>query len=79
MELHLPPLSADIEYGTVSQWLKREGELVEKDALIVEIEVDKVTMTIPAPVSGRLSEIIAVAGDEVKVGGLLAVIEEDGA
>jgi 2-oxoglutarate dehydrogenase E2 component (dihydrolipoamide succinyltransferase) len=79
LELHLPPLSADIEYGTISQWLKREGELIEQGQPIVEVEVDKVTQTIDAPASGKLTEIVAVAGDEVKVGGLLGVIEEGGA
>jgi len=78
LELHLPPLSADIEYATVSQWLKQEGDLVEKDESIVEIEVDKVTQTIAAPASGKLAEIIAIEGDEVKVGGLLAVIAVNG-
>ena len=78
MELHLPSLSADIEYGTVSQWLKHEGDRVEQGEPIVDIEVDKVTETIDAPTSGRLAEIIALEGDEVKVGGVLAVIQEDG-
>ena len=79
MEFQLPSLSADIEYGTVSQWLKREGDLVERGEPIVDVEVDKVTETVDSPASGRLAEIVALAGDEVKVGGVLAVIEEDGA
>ena len=79
MEFQLPSLSADIEYGTVSQWLKREGDRVEKGEPIVDVEVDKVTESIDAPLSGTLAEIVALAGDEVKVGGVLAVIEEDGA
>ena len=77
MEFTLPPLSADIEYGTVSQWLKSEGDRVERGEGIVDVEVDKVTETVDAPQSGRLAEIVALPGDEVKVGGLLAVIEED--
>lgn len=79
MEFQLPSLSADIEYGTVSQWLKREGDRVEKGEPIVDVEVDKVTESIDAPLSGTLAEIVALVGDEVKVGGVLAVIEEDGA
>ena len=79
MEFQLPSLSAEIEYGTVSQWLKSEGDRVERGEPIVDVEVDKVTETIDAPVSGLLAEIVALAGDEVKVGGLLAVIEDDGA
>ncbi len=77
MEFQLPSLSADIEYGTVSQWLKSEGDRVERGEPIVDVEVDKVTQTIDAPASGRLAEILALSGDEVKVGGVLAVIEED--
>lgn len=77
MQFTLPPLSADIEYGTVTQWLKSEGDRVESGEAIVDIEVDKVTETVDAPQSGRLAEIVALPGDEVKVGGLLAVIEED--
>ena len=79
MEFQLPSLSADIEHATVSQWLKQEGERVERGEPIVDIEVDKVTETIDAPSSGRLAEIVALEGDEVKVGGLLAVIEDDAA
>jgi 2-oxoglutarate dehydrogenase E2 component (dihydrolipoamide succinyltransferase) len=79
LEFRLPALSADIEYGTVSQWLKRTGDRVEKGEPIVDVEVDKVTETIDAPASGQLEEIVALDGDEVKVGGVLAVITEDGA
>ena len=78
MEFHLPALSADIEYGTVSQLLKRTGDRVELGEALVDVEVDKVTETIDAPVSGKLVEIVALQGDEVKVGGVLAVIAEDG-
>jgi 2-oxoglutarate dehydrogenase E2 component (dihydrolipoamide succinyltransferase) len=79
VEFQLPSLSADIEYGIVSEWLKHEGDRVEHGEPIVDVEVDKVTETIDAPVSGKLVEIVALQGDEVKVGGVLAVIEEDDA
>jgi pyruvate/2-oxoglutarate dehydrogenase complex dihydrolipoamide acyltransferase (E2) component len=77
LEFQLPSLSADIEYGTVSKWLRSEGDRVEEGEPIVDVEVDKVTETIDAPASGLLVEIVALEGDEVKVGGLLAVIEGD--
>ena len=76
MELRLGPLAADIEYATIAEWRKQEGDAVDAGETILEIETDKVTEEVEAPVSGRLSEIVAVEGDEVKVGGLLAVIEE---
>jgi 2-oxoglutarate dehydrogenase E2 component (dihydrolipoamide succinyltransferase) len=78
MELRLGPLAADIEYATIAEWRKQEGESVDAGETILEIETDKVTEEVEAPVSGTLSEIVAVEGDEVKVGGLLAVIEEPG-
>jgi 2-oxoglutarate dehydrogenase E2 component (dihydrolipoamide succinyltransferase) len=76
MELRLGSLAADIEYATIAEWRKQEGESVDAGETILEIETDKVTEEVEAPVSGTLSEIVAVEGDEVKVGGLLAVIEE---
>ena len=76
MELRLGPLAADIEYATIAEWRKQEGDAVDAGETILEIETDKVTEEVEAPVSGKLSEIVAVEGDEVKVGGLLAVIEE---
>jgi 2-oxoglutarate dehydrogenase E2 component (dihydrolipoamide succinyltransferase) len=77
LELRLGPLSADIEYATVAEWRKREGDAVAAGETILEIETDKVTQEIEAPVGGTLSEIMAVEGDEVKVGALLAVIDEE--
>jgi 2-oxoglutarate dehydrogenase E2 component (dihydrolipoamide succinyltransferase) len=76
MELRLGPLAADIEYATIAEWRKQEGDAVDAGETILEIETDKVTEEVEAPVSGTISEIVAVEGDEVKVGGLLAVIEE---
>ena len=57
-------------------WRKAEGDSVSAGETILEIETDKVTQEVEAPVDGTLSEILAVEGDEVKVGGLLAIIEE---
>jgi 2-oxoglutarate dehydrogenase E2 component (dihydrolipoamide succinyltransferase) len=76
MEFRLASLPADIEYATIAAWRKAEGEPVTAGETILEIETDKVTEELEAPASGTLSEILAVEGDEVKVGGLLAVIEE---
>lgn len=79
MELRLGPLSADIEFATVAEWRKSEGDAVAAGETILEIETDKVTQEVEAPVGGTLSEIMAVEGDEVKVGALLAIIDEEGA
>lgn len=77
MELRLGPLSADIEHATIARWRKNEGDAVAAGETVLEIETDKVTEEIEAPANGTLSEIVAVEGDEVKVGGLLAIIAED--
>jgi 2-oxoglutarate dehydrogenase E2 component (dihydrolipoamide succinyltransferase) len=79
VELRLGPLSADIEYATISEWRKAEGDAISAGETIVEIETDKVTQEVEAPVDGTLGEILAVEGDEVKVGAVLAIIEEDAA
>ncbi len=77
MEFRLPSLSADMEYATVGRWLKREGDSLREAEPLVEIEADKVTEELGAPVSGTLREILAPAGDELKVGAVLAIIEDD--
>jgi 2-oxoglutarate dehydrogenase E2 component (dihydrolipoamide succinyltransferase) len=79
MELRLGPLPADIEFATIAEWRKAEGDAVSAGETILEIETDKVTEEVEAPATGTISEIVAVAGDEVKVGALLAVIDEAGA
>ena len=79
MELRLGTLPADIEFATIAEWRKAEGDAVTAGETILEIETDKVTEEVEAPATGTLTEIVAVEGDEVKVGGLLAVIDEGGA
>ena len=53
----VPVLGESITEATVSKWLKREGESVEADEPIVELETDKVNLEVPSPISGVLSEI----------------------
>ena len=72
----LPPIDAELEYATVTRWLKREGDNVTAGEPIVEVEAEKVNFELEAPVSGVLASIVAVDGDEVKVGGKLAMIED---
>ncbi len=77
MEFRLGPLGADIEYATIAEWRKGEGEAISAGELILAIETDKVVEEVESPVSGTLTEVVAVEGDEVKVGAVLAVIEEE--
>ncbi len=72
----VPTLGESITEATVSKWLKREGETVEADEAIVELETDKVNLEVPAPISGTLSEISFKDGDTVEVGAVLGSISE---
>ena len=72
----VPTLGESITEATVSKWLKKEGETVEVDEAIVELETDKVNLEVPSPISGTLSEISFRDGDTVEVGAVLGSISE---
>ena len=72
----VPVLGESITEATVSKWLKKEGETVEADEAIVELETDKVNLEVPSPISGTLSEISFKDGDTVEVGAILGSISE---
>jgi 2-oxoglutarate dehydrogenase E2 component (dihydrolipoamide succinyltransferase) len=74
----VPILGESITEATVSKWLKSEGESVEADEPIVELETDKVNLEVPSPVSGVLSEINSKDGAVVEVGALLGSVSENG-
>jgi 2-oxoglutarate dehydrogenase E2 component (dihydrolipoamide succinyltransferase) len=74
----VPVLGESITEATVSKWLKSEGESVEADEPIVELETDKVNLEVPSPISGVLSEINSKDGTVVEVGALLGSISENG-
>jgi 2-oxoglutarate dehydrogenase E2 component (dihydrolipoamide succinyltransferase) len=74
VELKLERFSEEMEYATVSRWLKREGDAVSEGEPIVEVEAEKANHELEAPASGVLESIIAVEGDEIRVGDALAVI-----
>ena len=73
----VPVLGESITEATVSKWLKKEGEIVEADEPIVELETDKVNLEVPSPISGVLSEITSKDGSVVEVGALLGSVSED--
>ena len=74
MELIVPTLGESITEATVSKWLKKVGESFEADEPLVEIETDKITVEIPAPSAGSISEIKVHEGADVNIGGVLALI-----
>ena len=77
-EIKVPTLGESVTEATVAQWFKKVGEAVGEDEPIVELETDKVTLEVNAPVAGVLAEIVAEEGAEVEVGALLGKIDEDG-
>jgi 2-oxoglutarate dehydrogenase E2 component (dihydrolipoamide succinyltransferase) len=75
-EIKVPSLGESITEATVAKWLKRPGEAVAADEPIAELETDKVTLEVPAPASGTLSEILAEEGANVPVGAVLGRIAD---
>ena len=73
-EIRVPTLGESVTEATVATWFKKPGEVVSIDEMICELETDKVTVEVPAPISGTLSEIIAHEGETVGVDALLAVL-----
>ncbi len=74
----VPVLGESITEATVSKWLKKEGDLVEADEPIVELETDKVNLEVPSPVSGVLSKINSKDGSTVEVGSVLGSVSGNG-
>jgi 2-oxoglutarate dehydrogenase E2 component (dihydrolipoamide succinyltransferase) len=73
-EIRVPALGESITEATVGQWLKSAGDAVSADEPLVELETDKVTVEVPAPASGVLSDIAVKAGETVSVGARLGSI-----
>jgi len=74
----VPVLGESIVEATVSKWLKNEGDSVEADEPIVELETDKVNLEVPSPIDGILTEITSKDGAIVEVGALLGSISQNG-
>ena len=75
----MPQMGVSVSEGTITKWLKQQGEQVEADEPLLEISTDKVDTEVPSPGSGVLSEILVQEGETVEVGTKLAVIGGDGA
>ena len=74
----VPALGESITEATIAKWLKNEGDSVEADEPIVELETDKVNLEVPSPVTGVLTEIASKDGSVVEVGSLLGSVSENG-
>jgi 2-oxoglutarate dehydrogenase E2 component (dihydrolipoamide succinyltransferase) len=75
-EIRVPTLGESVTEATIGRWFKRAGDPVAVDEPLVELETDKVTIEVPAPSAGVLSEIVAKDGDTVAVGALLGQIKD---
>lgn len=78
IEVVMPQMGESITEGTVSKWLKKVGEHVDKDEAVLEISTDKVDAEVPSPGAGTLLEIRTQEGETVEVGTVVAVIGEEG-
>jgi pyruvate dehydrogenase E2 component (dihydrolipoamide acetyltransferase) len=78
VSVSMPQLGESVTEGTVTRWLKREGERVEADEPLLEVSTDKVDTEIPSPVTGILRGITVAEDETVAVGAELAVIDEEG-
>ena len=77
-EVRVPTLGESVSEATVATWFKKPGQSVAQDEMLCELETDKVTVEVPAPAAGVLSEIVAQEGASVGVDALLANISEGG-
>ena len=78
VSVSMPQLGESVTEGTVTRWLKHEGEHVQADEPLLEVSTDKVDTEIPSPVSGVLRGITVAEDETVEVGAELAVIDEEG-
>ncbi|SES36849.1 2-oxoglutarate dehydrogenase complex dihydrolipoyllysine-residue succinyltransferase [Rhizobium sp. NFR03] len=75
-EIRVPTLGESVSEATIGTWFKKVGDTVNADEPLLELETDKVTIEVPAPASGTLSEIVANEGETVGLGALLGQIAE---
>src|SRR5438105_640133 len=79
VDVVMPQMGVSVAEGTITKWLKQEGEQVEADEPLLEISTDKVDTEVPSPGSGTLTQILVQEGETVEVGTKLATIGGDGA
>lgn len=77
VDVVMPKMGESIQEGKVLQWLKKEGDKVERDEILLEISTDKVDTEVPSPAAGVITKISAAEGDTVEVGTIIAQIETE--
>ncbi|MDW8034796.1 MAG: biotin/lipoyl-containing protein [Nitrososphaerota archaeon] len=76
VEVKMPRFDPLMEEGRIVEWLKSEGDHIEKDEVLVVIEGEKTTFELPSPYKGKLLKILKKKDETVKVGETIAIIEE---
>lgn len=79
IEIKVPAMGESVTEATVARWFKKEGDAVNRDEPLLELETDKVTVEVPAPADGAIEKILVKAGDTVQVGTILGAITEGAA
>src|SRR5919204_5183657 len=79
VDVVMPQMGVSVSEGTITKWLKSEGENIEADESLLEISTDKVDTEVPSPASGVVQQILAQEGETVAVGTKIAVITPEGA
>ena len=79
VEVVMPQMGVSVSEGTITKWLKQEGEPIARDEALLEISTDKVDTEIPSPGDGIVAKILVAEGETVEVGTVLAVIAPEGA
>ncbi len=77
VDIVMPKMGESLQEGTITKWMKKPGDTIERDEMILEISTDKVDTEVPAPQGGVLKEILAEEGDTVEVGSIIAKLETD--
>src|SRR6184192_1693839 len=78
IELKIPEVGESITEVEIGEWLKNQGEQVQKDEPVVTLESEKATVELPAPDSGTLTQVLKQKGEVAKVGEVIAYLEKDG-
>ncbi|GFE63250.1 2-oxoglutarate dehydrogenase complex dihydrolipoyllysine-residue succinyltransferase [Litoreibacter roseus] len=76
LDIMVPTLGESVTEATVSTWFKKAGDTIAADEMLCELETDKVSVEVPAPAAGTLTEILAGEGDTVEAGGKLAIMTQ---
>ena len=77
MNVLMPQLGETVAEGTVAAWHKKQGDTVEKNEVLLDVETDKAATEVPAPVAGVIASVLVPEGKTVDVGAVLAVIETE--